>query len=224
MFEGFNYHVYPTCGLFKHSSKARGTVSYWWVWTYTLYTHEWLLSIISLHVIPRGLKYTFTHLYTTFWPPNSEHYTCAKDYALYVQNCLCSKRQKERSISIAAILIVRFYKLFEAIWFCEDNNFGFVHPFLPAKSKGNILKDIVDKNVDKDWVQSKALREDIALLGFTPLAKIHGRLDISWNRNIKYRKLLEVRIHKSFLNPILSIISYFWEFDCSTFNWCCDVY
>lgn len=60
-----------------------------------------------------------------------------------------------------------------------------------ANLKGNILKDTVDENVNKNWVQSKALREDIALLGFTPLAELHGRLDISWNKNIKFRKLLE---------------------------------
>lgn len=63
-----------------------------------------------------------------------------------------------------------------------------------AKSKGSILHDVVDEKVDETWVQVKALREDISLLGFTPLVELHGRLDISWNKNIKYRKLLEVNL------------------------------
>ena len=46
--------------------------------------------------------------------------------------------------------------------------------------------------MDETWVQVKALREDISLFGFSPLAEIHGRLDIAWIRNVKYRKLLEV--------------------------------
>ena len=61
-----------------------------------------------------------------------------------------------------------------------------------AKSKGSILHDVVDEKVDGTWVQVKALREDISLLGFTPLAEIHGRFDVSWNKNVKYRRLLEV--------------------------------
>ena len=65
-----------------------------------------------------------------------------------------------------------------------------------AKSKGNILHDVVDEKVDETWVQVKALREDISLLGFSPLAEIHGRLDISWNKNVKCRKLLEVKYRK----------------------------
>jgi hypothetical protein len=53
----------------------------------------------------------------------------------------------------------------------------------------------VDETVDETWVQVKALREDISLLGFTPLAEVHGRLDIAWNKNVKYRRLLEVNIY-----------------------------
>ena len=68
----------------------------------------------------------------------------------------------------------------------------------------------MDENVDKDWVQEKALREDIALLGFSPLTELHGRLDISWNKNIKFRKLLEVtsaeKIFSNFTNPTEMLI------------------
>lgn len=64
------------------------------------------------------------------------------------------------------------------------------------------MKDVVSEKVDKDWVQGKALREDIALLGFNPLAELHGRLDISWNKNIKYKKLLEVGTSNTLLKDL----------------------
>ncbi|XP_046857731.1 protein SMG5-like [Xenia sp. Carnegie-2017] len=63
-----------------------------------------------------------------------------------------------------------------------------------GKSKDSILHDIIDENVDESWVQKYGIREDISLLGFSPLAKLHGRLDFFWCKNVKHRKLREVVI------------------------------
>ncbi|RMX45316.1 hypothetical protein pdam_00000834 [Pocillopora damicornis] len=43
-------------------------------------------------------------------------------------------------------------------------------------------QSVLDEPLDKDWVQTRGLPEDMSLLGFTPLTAIHNRLDRKWSR------------------------------------------
>lgn len=43
-------------------------------------------------------------------------------------------------------------------------------------------QSVLDEPLDKDWIQTRGLPEDMFLLGFTPLTPIHSRLDRKWSR------------------------------------------
>ena len=53
-------------------------------------------------------------------------------------------------------------------------------------------RSILDEPLDENWVQTRALPEDVSLLGFTPLTEIHSRLDRKWSRLTRDCQYLEV--------------------------------
>lgn len=53
-------------------------------------------------------------------------------------------------------------------------------------------RSILDETLDENWVQTRALPEDVSLLGFKPLTVIHSRLDRNWSRLTRDCQYLEV--------------------------------
>lgn len=53
-------------------------------------------------------------------------------------------------------------------------------------------RNVLDETVDENWLQTRALPEDMSLLGFTPLTAIHSRLDRKWSRLTRDCQYLEV--------------------------------
>ena len=70
-------------------------------------------------------------------------------------------------------------------------------------------QSVLDETLDKNWVQSRGLPEDMSLLGFTPLNTIHSRLDKKWSRLTRDCHYLEVslRLHNFFCQFPLSSCS-----------------
>ncbi|KAL9986002.1 hypothetical protein ACROYT_G000055 [Oculina patagonica] len=55
-------------------------------------------------------------------------------------------------------------------------------------------RSILDETLDENWVQTRGLPEDVSLLGFTPLATIHSRLDRNWSRLTRDCQYLEAAV------------------------------
>lgn len=55
-------------------------------------------------------------------------------------------------------------------------------------------RSILGETLDENWVQTRALPEDVSLLGFKPLTVIHSRLDRNWSRLTRDCQYLEAAV------------------------------
>lgn len=78
-------------------------------------------------------------------------------------------------------------------------------------------QSVLDEALDKNWVQSRGLPEDMSLLGFTPLNTIHSRLDKKWSRLTRDCHYLEAAVRvqclRSFGMKLASVE------ELNSFNW-----
>ncbi|XP_067056823.1 nonsense-mediated mRNA decay factor SMG5-like [Acropora muricata] len=78
-------------------------------------------------------------------------------------------------------------------------------------------QSVLDETLDKNWVQSRGLPEDMSLLGFTPLNTIHSRLDKKWSRLTRDCHYLEAAVRvqclRSFGMKLASVE------ELNSFNW-----
>lgn len=78
-------------------------------------------------------------------------------------------------------------------------------------------QSVLDETLDKNWVQSRGLPEDMSLFGFTPLNTIHSRLDKKWSRLTRDCHYLEAAVRvqclRSFGMKLASVE------ELSSFNW-----
>lgn len=78
-------------------------------------------------------------------------------------------------------------------------------------------QSVLDETLEKNWVQSRGLPEDMSLLGFTPLNTIHSRLDKKWSRLTRDCHYLEAAVRvqclRSFGMKLASVE------ELNSFNW-----
>ena len=88
-------------------------------------------------------------------------------------------------------------------------------------------QSVLDETLDKNWVQSRGLPEDMSLLGFTPLNTIHSKLNKHWSRLTRDCHYLEVslRMHFFFHSPVSPALhlcrTFFLNWSSQAFSLCC---
>jgi len=90
---------------------------------------------------------------------------------------------------------------------------------------GSSLKTLANDVVDENWSQAKALPEDLALIGLTPLSELHHSLNKKWGTQVSQRKyheaIIRIQCLRSFgmyvaSNKVVGTLS--WDASSKTFS------